>query len=130
MCDYKKAVISGVISYAILFLIISALMGTPLWTSGYINYINLIIVFIVVFLVAQKYYFRGIKPKANEGLVLGIIMAIVAFLIEIPVMAYGFAADMGMNWFTQWNILTGYILTIIAALLASKTLGKTTRKKK
>ena len=118
--DCKRGILAGIIAYAIGFLVISATMFTPIWGTDASTYLNMAIVFIAVFLVANMFYFKK-KPKnpLNEGAVLGLTMAIVAFLIEIPVMAYGFAAEMGLNWFAQWNILAGYVLSIIAAIVAA-----------
>jgi len=79
-----------------------------------------VLVFVVAYLIGTYYYFKA-KPTEflKEGLMFGIILVVISFLIEIPVMVYGFAAKMGWAWFTQWDILVGYVLLIVAAILAA-----------
>ncbi len=122
MCiDYKRALITAVIFYAVIFLIISAMMFTPLWGIEAMKYVNLVMGFVLAYLLAWKFYFKA-KPVnyLKEGLCLGLVMAAVSFVIEIPVMVYGYAASQGWNWFMQWNLWAGYVVGIIACILAGK----------
>ena len=122
MCiNYKRAIMAGVIAYAVIFLVLSAMMFTPLWGTETQNYINMLVAIVVTYLVAFYFYFKE-KPKdyLKEGLLLGVVMTVVSVLIEIPVMVYGFAAAMGWAWFTQWHLIAGYVLGIVATILAAK----------
>ena len=125
--DMKKAIFSGIISYAVIFLVISAMMFVPgayaanQW-AAWSQYLILAIGFVIAYLVGRYYYFKTKPSKAmNEGLMLGIVMAVVALIIEIPVMVYGFASAMGWAWLGQWNIWVGYLLVVIAAIVAAYT---------
>jgi len=114
--DIKRALIAAVISYAVVFLAISAMVAIQ-FTN---NYVNIVLVTVVAYLVASMYYFKSKSHEPlKDGFMLGIVMTVVAMVIEIPVMAYGFAADMGMAWFTQWNIIVGYVLVVVAAIAAA-----------
>ena len=119
--DLKKAVIAGVIFYAVVFLLISAMMFTPLWGTTVQTYLNMLVGIVVAYLVASMYFFKK-KPKEPlvEGLYLGLVFAVLSILIEIPVMVYGFASQMGWAWFAQWNLWAGYVLGILACILAAK----------
>ena len=127
--NWKRAIITGIISYAVLFLVASALMFVPGmydWTimkwELWANAVVMALSFVIVFLLAQKFYFKA-KPKkaVMEGLILGIVMMAISFLIEIPFMVYGFAKPMGWAWFAQWNLILGYILGVVAAITAAVT---------
>lgn len=129
MCiNYKQALLTGVINYAVLFLIISGLMFAPgaydqasktwaVWTEPLIWVIGVALVYFI----AQKFYFKA-KPAnwLKEGLALGLFVVAVSVVIEIPVMVYGFAASMGWNWFMQWTMWVGYVIGIAGCVLAAK----------
>jgi heme/copper-type cytochrome/quinol oxidase subunit 2 len=65
------------------------------------NYLNImsyvwwIVSTIVIFLLTRLYYFKQ-KPKnpLKAGVTLGLLLVIITFLIEIPLIVYGF----GMSW--------------------------------
>jgi predicted membrane channel-forming protein YqfA (hemolysin III family) len=119
--DLKRAAIAGVIFYAVIFLIISAMMFTPLWGTETQTLLNILVGGVVAYLVASMYYFKK-KPKepVQEGLYLGLVFAAVSIIIEIPVMVYGFASQMGWAWFAQWNLFAGYVFGILACIFAAK----------
>ena len=121
MClNYKQAILAGVISEAVIFLLISAMMFTPLWGTEVQKYINMLVGVIVAYLVAYYFYFKK-KPKEplKEGLLLGIAFVAISVIIEIPVMVYGFAASTGWAWFAQWHLLASYVLGIVACMVAA-----------
>jgi hypothetical protein len=122
MClNYKKALLAGVIAYAVIFLVLSAMMFTPLWGTEIQSYINMLVSVVVVYLAAYYIYFKK-KPKKplKEGLLLGVVFVAVSVIIEIPVMVYGFAASTGWAWFAQWHLLASYVLGIVACIIAAK----------
>jgi len=121
MCiNYKQALLSGVIFYAVVFLLISAMMFTPLWGTPIQTYLNMLVGIVVAYLVAYYFYFKK-KPKEplKEGLLLGVALVAISVIIEIPVMVYGFAAQTGWTWFAQWNLWAGYVLGIVACIVAA-----------
>lgn len=127
--DTKRALLTGLASYAAIFLISSALMFLPMaysWEtmkwSLFGSILMMALASIVIFLLSQRYYFKT-KPKdaIKEGLMLGAIIVAISFLIEIPLMVYGFAKTQGWLWYLQWNILAGYILALVLPVIAAKT---------
>ena len=118
--NIKKAIISGVILYALIFLLASALLFVVPNESVF-GSIIVVIVAILTYLIAKNYYFKGMKISnpIKEGLILGIILVIIIIIIEIPVMVYGFAVEQGWNYFTTWHILLGYILTVVVPIFAA-----------
>jgi hypothetical protein len=122
MClNYKQAIIAGVISEAVIFLLVSAMMFTPLWGTEMQSYLNILVGAVVAYLVAYYFYFKK-KPKEplKEGLLLGVAFVAISVVIEIPVMVYGFAASTGWAWFAQWNLWASYVLGIVACIIAAK----------
>ena len=75
---------------------------------------------IVIFLLTRYYYFRQ-KPKNPliNGVLLGILLATITFIIEIPLIVYGF----GMGWeiYLFWIVWIQYLLVIIAPIIAALT---------
>lgn len=69
-----------------------------------------------------RYFYIGKKSKKYyvEGLVLGIVIVAMSILMEIPVMVYGFAADVGWSWFLMWEMWVSYLIVIVASVLALK----------
>lgn len=118
--NIKKAIVSAVILYAIVFLAASGLLLT-VTDETIFGSIMVVIVAVLTFFIAKDYYFKGMEVKnpVKEGLILGIVIDIIFILIEIPVMVYGFAAEKGWGHFMAWNILLGYILVLMVSILAA-----------
>jgi len=119
--DVKKALIGSVVLYALVFLAASGLMfAFPVESMGF-KIVMPILAATLTFVIANYYYFQNftIKDPVSDGLAVGVTFAVVGFLIEIPVMVYGFAAEQGWNYFTQWNLMLGYLLTIVVPILVA-----------
>lgn len=117
--NIKRAIVSAIIQYAIIFLVASALLFIK--DENTFGSITLIVSIIVLYLISKEYYFKGMKVKdpLKEGLMFGIFITAIIFLIEIPVMVYGFAADKGWNYFTGWHLLLGYLLNIVIPIFVA-----------
>ena len=118
MFNLKKSIISAVIYYAIIFLAVSLLMFGPVKLEGItLNITTWIISAISIYLLGTKYYFKtkSFSPF-KDGLYFGLAVLIVAIIIEIPVMVYGFAADQGWAWFTQPKMIISYLLILVVAI--------------
>ena len=124
-----KAIVSGVILYAIIFLVASALLFIK--NEIIFGSIVTIIGAVVTFLISKFFYFKGmnIANPVKEGLLLGLVLVVVMFVIEVPVMVYGFAKDQGWNYFLSWSMLLGYLLTLLIPVLAAWTAWKAWKKK-
>ena len=125
MCDYKKIAIAGVINYAIIFLATSIMMFSLGMTGLVFNIVTWLVIALSVYLLAEKYYFTK-KPKKplNEGLMLGLGIGIISVIIDIPVMVYGFSANLGWIWFTQWELWAGYLVMVIVPVLVAMSKKK------
>src|SRR4030042_1199416 len=114
-----KAILSAVVLYALIFLIASAL----LFIKNGIIFGSIMVLFaaVLTFLVSKFLYFRGmaVTNAVREGLLLGIIFVVVMFVIEVPVMVYGFAKEMGWNYFLTWHLVVGYMLTLVVPILGA-----------
>lgn len=117
--NLKKAIVSAIILYAIMFLVASALLFIQ--DETIFGSILIVLSIILTFLISKEYYFKGAKVSnpIKEGLMLGIVLVIVAVLIDIPVMVYGFAAQSGWNYFMMWHLLLGYLLTLVIPILVA-----------
>ena len=115
-----KAIIIGFLYYAV------ALIFDGLGNSFVPDYVNLmsyvwwIVSAVAIFLLTRYYYFRQ-KPKNPliDGLLLGILLAIITFIIEIPLIVYGF----GMGWeiYLFWIVWVQYLLVIVSPIIAALT---------
>jgi hypothetical protein len=114
-----KAILSGIILYALIFLVASALLSL----SGTSAFGIIVTIFSVAltFVIAKYLYFKGmaVKNPVKEGLLLGLVFVIVMFVIEVPVMVYGFAKAQGWSYFNSWDMILGYLLTLIVPIFAA-----------
>ncbi|MFH0832991.1 MAG: hypothetical protein V1900_04690 [Candidatus Aenigmatarchaeota archaeon] len=119
--NIKKALISAVILYALIFLWASILMFVAKMTGDAFSVAMLVSGALLTFIVAKYYYFKSMKivKPINEGLMLGVVFAVVTFVIEVPVMVYGFASTQGWNYFTSWSIMLSYLLALVVPIAAA-----------
>jgi hypothetical protein len=117
--NLKKAIVSAIVLYAIIFLVASALLFIK--DDLVFGSIMVVLSAVLTFLISKLYYFKGMRvyKPLKEGLMLGITLVVIIVLIEIPVMVYGFASQMGWNYFMNWHILLGYLLTLIVPVLVA-----------
>ena len=117
--NLKKAIISAIILYAIIFLVASALLFIK--DENIFGSITLIVSAVVMFLISKEYYFKGMKVSNpfKEGLIFGIVVTVIIFLLEVLVMVYGFASNVGWNYFLNWHLILGYLLNIVIPILVA-----------
>jgi hypothetical protein len=117
--NIKKAIVASVILYAVIFLAASALLFIK--DENIFGSITLVISTVLIYLISKEFYFKDMKiaNPIKEGLVLGMVMDVVMFLIDIPLMVYGFAASSGWSYFMNWHMLLGYLLTLIIPVLVA-----------
>ncbi len=118
--DLKKAVVSAIIMYAIIFLIASALVFN-IQDEAIFGSIMVILVIILSYLLSSKFYFKGltVSNPIKDGLAFGLVVAVISFIIEIPVMVYGFAAQQGWGYFADTYIIAGYIMMLIIPVIVA-----------
>jgi hypothetical protein len=119
--NFLKAIIIGLLYYAAALLV--DWLGNsfvPGYSLNYTSYVWWIVSTLAIFLLTRYYYFRR-KPKnpIADGLILGILLAAITFIIEIVLVVYGF----GMGWeiYQFWTIWIQYPLIIISPIIAALT---------
>jgi hypothetical protein len=118
--DFLKAIIIGILYYAVaLFFDVLGNYFVPYYVN-FMSYVWWIVSAIAIFLLTRYYYFRQ-KPKnpLTDGLLLGILLAVITFIIEISLIVYGF----GMGWgiYLFWIIWIQYPLVLISPIIAALT---------
>ena len=114
----KKAIISAIILYAIIFLVASALLFIK--DETIFGSIIIVISSVLTYLISKYFYFKGMKVSNpfKEGFTLGIVLVAIGILIDIPVMVYGFAAQSGWSYFMTWHLIVGYLLALVIPVSA------------
>lgn len=117
--NLKKAIVSAIVQYAVIFLVASALLFIK--DDNIFGSITLLVSAVLTYLISREYYFKGMKvgKPLKEGIMLGVVMDVIIFLIEVPVMVYGFAAQSGWKYFLSWHLILGYLLTIVIPVLVA-----------
>ena len=118
--NFLKAIIIGLLYYAVaLFVDVLGNSFVPDYVN-FMSYVWWLVSAIAIFLLARYYYFRQ-KPKnpLTDGLLLGILLAAITFIIEITLIVYGF----GMGWeiYQFWIIWIQYPLVLISPIIAALT---------
>lgn len=119
--DIKKILISGVIIFAVIFLLASVLMFVINLQYPTFGIVMLVLSSIIVYVVVRYYYMKDIRLDSpiKDGILLGFGIAIVVFILETITMVYGFAAEQGWSYFEQPTIIIGYVLTVFIPILAA-----------
>ncbi len=117
---WKKAVIIGLLYYAVA-LIVDALGASSIPDYfAVMSYVWWTVSTITIFLLTRYYYFRQ-KPEnpLKDGVLLGILLVTITFIIEIPLIVYGF----GMGWkiYLFWMMWVQYLLVIISPIITALT---------
>jgi len=110
--NWKSAIKTIIVGYAIMFLLGSVFIGFGLET--YMPYAMVILNAIVVYILALNMYFQpveSLKP-INDGIQLGIAWIVISAILDIGLLVYAFNAG---NWsvMTSWNMLVGYAETLL-----------------
>ena len=119
--DIKRALISAFVLYALIFLIASGLMFV-LKDYNVFGAATLVAGIAATYFISNKYYFAKVKVKdaVKDGLMLGLVFVIVTFLLDVPLLVYGFAKDQGWNFFMAWHVIIGYISALVVPVIAAK----------
>jgi hypothetical protein len=113
--------ISGVIIFAVIFLLASVLMFVINLQYPAFGIVMLVLSSTIVYVVVRYYYMKDIKLDSpiKDGILLGFGIAIVVFILETITMVYGFVAEQGWSYFAQPTIIIGYVLTVFIPILAA-----------
>ncbi|MFH1622940.1 MAG: hypothetical protein ABIA12_00240 [Candidatus Aenigmatarchaeota archaeon] len=118
--DLRRALKSAVVLYALIFTFASALMFYVPFAA--LDYAVMLLVAVLTFIVA-KHYFNAFKPAHPmcNGLALGVVFAAVMFVLDVLLMVYGFASELGWSYFMTTSQIVGYAIIILAPVLAAKS---------
>jgi len=116
--DIKKALIASFIWYAAMFLLASALM---LVVSDIAFEVSTVILSVILIYIISKYYYfnKKVKDPLKEGLMFGIVIDAVSFILDTAIMVYGFAIETGWNYFLAWNLMAGYMLVLVIPIFVA-----------
>lgn len=119
--NYKKGLIAGLVYYAIMYIFVDMLMFTFGLGQQVVGILAMVIGIILIYLVGKNYYFSK-KPKnfLKEGFVYGLYLFIVTIILEILLMVYAHAKELGWGWFTQPEMVAFYVIIFIAAIVTAK----------
>ncbi len=117
----KKAIIASLVLYAIIFVVASGAMLVFPKDSTNFKISMPITVAVVTLLVSRYFYFKDVASDDpfTDGLTLGLLFVLVFFIIDVPMMVYGFASAQGWLYFTQLSIMIGYFFLIIIPIIAA-----------
>ncbi len=117
---FLKAIIIGFLYYAVALAIDG--LGNHLVPNylNFMSYVWWIVSTTTIFLLTRYYYFKQ-KPRnpLTDGLLLGILLAAITFIIEVPLIVYGFG--MGLEIYLIWLVWIQYLLVIISPIVAALT---------
>jgi hypothetical protein len=114
--NIKRALITIIVAYAIVFLIGSIFIGLSL--QSIMPYAMVLLNAIVVYVAALNLYFQPVEPlnSLKEGAKLGLLWVIISFILDAGILVYGFNAG---DWalMTSWNMIVGYAETLLIPIL-------------
>lgn len=120
MLNWKRAIASGIILEAVMFLLGSAYMFVLGLSGDAFGIAMVVSVAVVITLLSRLYYFKKMDKnymKPINGAMFGLVVVVVSALIEIPLMVYGFQKAVGWAYFLNRDLLTGYLLVIVIPTL-------------
>lgn len=121
--NYLKAIVFGVLVYAIAFLAVSAFIGFGVDSNSiFVKLATSLSVLIAVLLLAKSLRVYSQKEMLACGLIWTIIVLLLDMLVTIRFTGWGF--------FRQRHIILGYLLILLAPLLAIKSSQSAASEKK
>ena len=88
--------------------------------QNFMSYVWWTVSSLVIFLLTRYFYFNK-KPKnpLKDGVLLGILLAIITFFIEIPSVVYFYG--MGWSMYLFWSVWIQYLLVIFSPIIGAFT---------
>ncbi len=119
--DIKKVLVTGVIIFAVIFLLASLLLFVVALQEPVFGVTMLVLSTLIVYIVVRYYYLKETKLDSpiKDGFALGIAIALVVFILEAITMVYGFAADQGWSYFAKPTIMIGYLVMVFIPIVAT-----------
>jgi hypothetical protein len=115
-----KAIIIGLLYYSVALILDVLGNSIILDYQNFMSYVWWTVSSLVIFLLTRYFYFKK-KPKnpLKEGMLLGILLAIITFFIEIPLIVYFY----GMGWsiYLFWIVWIQYLLVIFSPIIGAFT---------
>ncbi|OGH68763.1 MAG: hypothetical protein A3J66_03545 [Candidatus Magasanikbacteria bacterium RIFCSPHIGHO2_02_FULL_47_14] len=112
--NYKRAIIFGVVLYAVFFILYGLSYVVPFLnkesSNGLKSYIFTWVINIPVVLLLGKWYFKALKPSVHRGFWLGVITILVAFALDgifvLLALAFQQPLDDFKTLYTDWKFYT------------------------
>ncbi len=116
--SFKKAILLGIVLYAVIFLIGSIVMAF----AGVEAIGKSMIIISPILLVLVAYWYLKKNAGLEEGLKLGLIWLLLSIILDIVVLVYCFKN--GWIYFSSWTVWLGYGEMIIVPGIVGKLLEK------
>lgn len=123
--NYKRALITGIMLWVIIFVIISVLLFLPplvdkkMWQVGIYC-----LLLIPIVLLLCKWYFKMDAPSVKKGLRLGIILVAVATLLDLIITVPLFVKSYSV-FFSDPFMYAGYTEVLLLSIFAGWEFDKT-----
>lgn len=118
--QFGKAILSGVVLWAILFALGSILMTFGLATTSTIfSIFMLVLVLVIVWIIVTYWY---VPKNTSDAFLVGLVWFIINAVIDYFVLYQYFAKDTGADYY-GWSVLTGYGIILLFPVIL-KTLKK------
>ena len=108
--QFGKAILSGVVLWAIIFALASVIMALGLATTSILfSIIMLIIALVVVWLITTSWY----KPvDVSDAFLTGLIWLVISVVVDYFVIVQYFGKDSDVSYY-GWGVLTGYAIILL-----------------
>lgn len=115
---HKRAVITGIILWLLIFVVLSILMFTPfLKDKTMIQYIIFWILLAPMTLLSAKWYFKMDPPNLKKGLCLGLIILGVSTVLDLVVTVPVFVKSYS-TFFSDWKLYFGLSEILLLCIYA------------
>ena len=130
--NYKRALVTGVMLWMIIFVTVSVLMFLPfLLDKTLIQFAIFWVLLIPAVLLLNKWYFRADPPSLKKGLMLGVILLAVLIALDAVITVPLFVKSYSV-FFGDWMMCVEYaeilLLSIYAGFEYDRTYTKLEKK--
>ncbi|MCL5094051.1 MAG: hypothetical protein M1355_02890 [Patescibacteria group bacterium] len=113
--DVKKLVGYGAAIWAIMFVLISALVGFKLSDAAWVGYVTVVLSGVLAYVFAGMVDLKDLKSALTYGIGWVVVGLILDFVISAR-----FAADI----FSSWNLWAGYALVLLVPAVRTQIAQK------
>lgn len=123
--NYKRALVTGIMLWVIIFAVISILMFLPPLVDNKIMQFGIYwLLLIPIVLSLCKWYFKMDAPNLKKGFVLGVVILGVSVLLDIIITVPLFVKSYSV-FFGDWMMYVGYFEILLLSIFAGWEFDKT-----